>query len=647
MKPRLQAIYDPALHDHDISGTTMNTQLQTRSGLRSAPAKNTDAAQPDEMRRSRRILLAASTLIAVAAAMLAPRPALAAPWAARNGLTGAQYQQAFDDYSKQGFRLVSVSGYESGGGARYAALWRKQAGPAWVARHGLTPQQYQAAFDDLGKQGFRLRFVNGYAVGGAARYAAIWEKSSGPAMQARHGLTAPQYQAAVDDLSKQRYGLSHVTAFDLGGSPRFAAIFEKGGPAWGARHGLSASQYQQAFEDFAKQGYRLKVVSGYRQNGDDRYAAVWVKQNGPQWSARHGIPGGHYQHVFDNYLYQSWEPRYIEAFNSSSGVRFNGVWENTTFQSQDLDLIGKKVRAYMQKNDIPGMSIAIMKNEKLVYAAGFGKADTGTGEPVSPKHRFRVASVSKPITHVAIMRLIQDTNLETGSDVFGSGSVLGGTYATPSNNNKIEDITIDHLIRHRSGFVNVNANGDSSDPMFAYTGTDHKGLIEWTLKNYPLGFDPGADSKYSNFGYCLLGRVIEVKSGKSYETYVREKILIPAGAGGIVIGGDKEADRKPNEVKYYGSGAYSSVKPVRFDSHGGWIATPIDLLRFMKHESVLGTPYSHYGEMSGTMSVFRRRSDGFGYAANINKSNDTTGDIDTMMKEIVEGVSQWPTINLF
>jgi hypothetical protein len=128
---------------------------------------------------------------------------------------------------------------------------------------------------------------------------------------------------------------------------------------------------------------------------------------------------------------------------------------------------------------------------------------------------------------------------------------------------------------------------------------------------------------------------------------VRDTLLKPAGAGDIVIGGDKLADRKSDEVVYYGSGAYSSVKPERFDSHGGWIARPIDLLRFMKHESWLGTPYSHYGEMSGTTSIYRRRSDGFGLAATSNSNNGSTDGMNTMMETIVDEVDAWPAINLF
>lgn len=592
-----------------------------------------------------RARLAANALALVGLSMLA-LPAAAADWVVRHGLTSAQYQSAFEDFTGKGFRLKSISGYDSGG-ARYAALWSKNPGPAQSARHGLNPQQYQAAFDDYSKKGYRLSYVNGYTVGNQPFYAAIWEKTGGPARAARHGLTADQYQAAVTDMSAQGFAPSHLSVLSISGSPRFAAIFDKNAPATAARHGLSASEYQTAFEDFAKKGYRLKVVSGYKQGNADRYAAIWVKTGGPQWSARHGIPGGNYQHVFDNYTYASWEPQYIEAFNSTSGVRFNGIWENTAFKASDLALIDSKVRAYMKANNVPGISIAISLNERLVYASGYGNADVEKGEAVGTSHRFRVASVSKPITRVAVARVIADTSLEMNSKVFGNNSVLGGQFSTPANNPKIVDITVEHLIGHRGGWVNVNKDGDKSDPMFAYTGTDHKGLIEWTLKNYPLGYDPDTDDAYSNFGYSLLGRVIETRTGKGYEAYVRDTILKPAGASGMVIGGDKEADRKSNEVKYYGGGAYSSVKPKRFDAHGGWIATPIDLLRFLRHETVLGNSYGHYGEMSGTTSVLRRRSDGFSMAATSNKSNDSTEAMNTMLTEIVEGVSKWPDGNLF
>jgi hypothetical protein len=126
----------------------------------------------------------------------------AAQWQARHGLTSEQYQATFDLVS-QGYRLVQVSGYSINNEDRYAAIWELSSGPAWQARHGLISEQYQATFDDLVSQGYRLVQVSGYSVNNEDRYAAIWELSSGPAWQARHGLTSEQYQATFDDLVSQ------------------------------------------------------------------------------------------------------------------------------------------------------------------------------------------------------------------------------------------------------------------------------------------------------------------------------------------------------------------------------------------------------------------------------------------------------------
>lgn len=583
-------------------------------------------------------------------------PALAADWVARHGQTGSQYQDTFTDLSRQGYRLVSVSGHQDRRGqARYASIWKKQPGPAWAARHGLDGNEYQAAFNEFSQKGYRLSYINGYSVGGKAYYAAIWTKARGPAWAARHGMDAKQYQAAVDEFVGKGYSLSHVSAYTVGNTPRFAAIFEKGGPAWVARHGLTAAQYQRAFDQFAGQGYRLSMASGYHEDGKDRYAALWTKGRSPQWSARHGTPAAHYQSVFDNHRYQSWEPDYVEAFNGSDGVRYNTVWRNTTFAASDLKLIADKARAFMQANDMPGMSIAVMRNDKLVYAAGFGVADQSSGMPVSPRHRFRVASVSKPITHAAVVNLANRSSLDLNDEVFGDNGILGDTYATPSNNPDIEDITVDHLISHRAGFRRIDKNGNDSDPMFAYSGTGHSGLITWALGNYPLRYTPGTSpprltrrDMYSNFGYCLLGRVIEARSGKSYEAYVRDTLLKPAGAGDIVIGGDKQADRRPDEVVYYGVGAYSSVKPERFDSHGGWIARPMDLLRFMRHTDDIVTPYFHNGVMNGTTATYDPYKDEFGLVAVSNsRADDAETQMRDLMRMIADEVSNWPSIDLF
>ena len=590
----------------------------------------------------------ATTIGAIAATgmvLATALPSFASPWTARHGLSSADYQKSFNNYSKKGYCLESISGYQQAGRANYAAIWSKNGCKPLIARHGLSPQKFQAAFEAFNKKGYRLTYINGYEIGGKPFYAAIWEKTSGPAYKARHGLTKKQYQSQVSSMSSEGYGIKHVSAFSLKGSPRFAVIFEKNMPKWKARHGLTSSQYQKEFNQSAQEGYRLKAVTDYRKGNSDRYVAVWTKEGGEYYQARLGILTKNYQHIFDNYRFQSHEPKYIEAFNSASGVKFNGVWENKKFASQGLRSIERKVDQYMRDNDIKGLSIAISKNNKLVYARGFGKADIAKGIKVGPKHRFRIASVSKLVTQAAIKKLLEETSLKSNSKVFGKNSVLGGDYPTPLTNPNINEITIQHLLDHRAGLTRTNKDGDKKDPMFAYSGSTFPGLINWTLNNYPLDSNPGQKKQYSNFGYSLLGRVIEKTANTNYDSYVKNKILNPAGAKGMVIGRDKKNRQLRNEVIYYGGGAYSSVKPQRFDSHGGWIATPNDLLRFMRHNNDHGS--SHYGLMDGTSAVYRKNyNSNFGHAADANSRKDPAN-LNSLMQDIINSTSNWPSVDLF
>lgn len=606
-----------------------------------------------------------------------------AQWQARHGLTPAQYQSTFDDLAKQGYRLRCVSGYMSGG-ERYAALWVKEQGPAWQARHGLSSADYQKTFDDLLKQGYRLTWVSAHEAGPALHFEGIWEKKSGPAWEARHNLTADQYQQTFDSLTKQGYRLIHVSGYSSGGSARYAAIFDKSsGPAWQARHAMTGAQYQKAFDDFAKQGYRLKDVSGYNVGGTDLYAAIWEKQNGPWWWARNGIPDAWYQNVFDNFYYQGYKPLLITAFTSGGHGKMNGIWSNTNFSAKDLDLITSRMNAYLKDHSAPGAAIAITKDGRLVYAAGFGQANQETGEEAGPTSLFRIASVSKPFTSVAIMKLVEAGKLKLDDKVFGPGSLLGAQFPTPAGNKKIEQITVRYLLEHVSGLSN-----DNGDPMFMNLGMNHAQLISWMLNDpgHVMSRNANTQFEYLNFGFCLLGRIIEKVTGKSYEQYVRESVLTPSGITNMTIGANSEAQHKPREVKYYPPDDAYSLNVTRFDSHGGWVASPIDLERFLVRVDGLPSkpdilspashttmttaahvkdskandpnyafgwgvsPQWHNGAMSGTIAFLAVMPNGYTYAAVVNTRPGDDGfafTLSSTLQKIVNDVSAWPGYDLF
>jgi polyglycine hydrolase-like protein len=230
-----------------------------------------------------------------------------AEWVARHGMTSDQYQQEFNKFTGQGMRLVVVDGYEADGVVHYAAIWNKASSPPWEARHGMSSAQYQAEFDKLVGQGFRLVWVNGYTAGGQDRYAAIWEKSGGPQWVARHGLTSAQYQAEFDKHVGEGFRLVLVSGYAVGNEARYAAIWQKdSGPAFVARHGLTGAQYQAEFDKHVGEGFRLALVNGYRVGNQTLYAAIWDKAPSPAWVARHGMTSDGYQQEFNTFTNQGY-----------------------------------------------------------------------------------------------------------------------------------------------------------------------------------------------------------------------------------------------------------------------------------------------------------------------------------------------------
>ncbi len=242
----------------------------------------------------------------------------------------------------------------------------------------------------------------------------------------------------------------------------------------------------------------------------------------------------------------------------------------------DIASIDQAVQSFMTTYAIPGVSIAITKNEKLVYAKSYGKMSSSDNTPVTNSSLYRIASVSKPITSVGIMKLLEAGKLTMDSKVFGPGSILGADF--PSAPAGVNDITVRHLLHHTVGVW----GNDGNDPMFKQPTLNHTQLINWTLANYPATSGRGT-YRYSNFGYSLLGRIIEKLSGKSYEQFIKDEVLKPSGITDMSIGGSTLADRKQGEVIYTGQGGFSpyAYNVPRMDAHGGWIASATDLARFM------------------------------------------------------------------
>ncbi len=244
---------------------------------------------------------------------------------------------------------------------------------------------------------------------------------------------------------------------------------------------------------------------------------------------------------------------------------------------KDIESIDKAIQGFMTTYNVPGVSIAITKQEKLVYLKSYGKMSTSDNTPITNNSLFRLASVSKTITGIGIMKLLEANKLTLDSKVFGTGSILGNDY--PSTKlNTVSDLTVRHLLHHTS---NIWPN-DVTDVMFQHPTYNNSQLIRWTLDNQNGTATRGVH-KYSNFGYFLLGRIIEKLSGKTYEQYLKDEVLTPCGITTMQIAGNTLSDRKANEVLYNGQAGENPYiyRMDRLDAAGGWIASAKDLAKLI------------------------------------------------------------------
>jgi N-acyl-D-amino-acid deacylase len=380
---------------------------------------------------------------------------------------------------------------------------------------------------------------------------------------------------------------------------------------------------------------------------------------------------------------------------------------------------------FLRDNDMPGVGVAISRHGKLVYARGFGYADVEKKKPVEPGSLFRLASISKPITAVGILHLVDTGKVKLDDLVLDHMKLKAFRHPGLEPDPRWGKITIRHCLQHTGGWDRDRKGG--FDPI----GIPWKIKKTMELKHPPtpndivrymmglhLDFDPGSKMVYSNLGYLVLGRVIEQVTGARYEPWMRRNILARIHAGGMSLGKALPENRPEREVRYYDShdAKGSCLYPPRegekvpfpdgaenvegYEAHGGWISSPVDLVRFacafdygkksplLSAEAIKemwarpagaagfngkGKPRDvyygcgwevrpidksgkantwHEGYISGTSTLLVRRWDGLNWAVLFNREENKKKQppadlIDPLMHETVDAVERWPDIDLF
>lgn len=377
---------------------------------------------------------------------------------------------------------------------------------------------------------------------------------------------------------------------------------------------------------------------------------------------------------------------------------------NSMSDSEEFTGMEKIINSFMRRWEIAGASIAVAKDGRLVFARGFGVADKINNITTEPYNKFRIASISKLVTSVAIMKLQEEGKLSVNDRVFGPDGILNDPFYSEPKDKRIYGITVAHLLSHEGGWT--TRWGDQmfipfvvAEQMGVHPPVDTKTIVRFAL-NKNLHFTPGTGRSYSNLGYAILGLVIEKVSGMSYGEYCRREILQPLGIYDMALAHNLYADKAPYEVAYYEPGD-AILKPSIYGtgelvsaSYGGndieslggageWLATAPDLMKLLlavdgfnskkdilSDESIkfmtdsnngyapVGWKTTVYdgtwwrtGSFPGTAGMMKRQPDGIAWVVLLNTSAwngpEISTEINWVMARALSQVKTWPDIDLY
>lgn len=379
--------------------------------------------------------------------------------------------------------------------------------------------------------------------------------------------------------------------------------------------------------------------------------------------------------------------------------------DNQYSDFSETEIIDKSVDSFLKRWRIEGASVAVTKDEHLVYAKGFGTANKETSEEVKPGHLFRIASVSKLITAVAVMKLYEDGKLGLDDRVFGENGILNDSIYLNYRDKRLEEITVRHLLNHTAGWSRY-----SGDPMFSSLYIARKMNIKPPAKiaevlqyalSKRLNYKPGTRYSYSNLGYGILGEIVARKSEMTYQDYVVMNLLKPIGIHDMHLGKSYYQDKYPNEVRYHSSaGAMTTYSmdgsgekvPIYYGGNniellgpaGGWVASAPELIKFltaidgfseqpdilrpltilqMSNPDAAGKglfgwrgsdnygTWWRTGYLTGSSALMVRQQDGLNWVVMMNTSTYKHSRIHRyvsgMMFGAVNRVDNWPVIDLF
>ena len=479
-----------------------------------------------------------------------------------------------------------------------------------------------------------------------------------------------------------QYRIVDIDSFETNGTTYFSAVMVPNKGAnfknWGWLFNTTRSNILSTAKNINGKKYRITDIERLS-NGNYNAILVETKGEANKWYVnqtdatlkndvlrRHGsysngqLTGG--ARFIDLIAYKDGNATKYEVLTMENGVGDYPVSHDNASSLAGIDEAFKKV---LSRHGIPGGTFALSKNGKVVYRAAIGYADLAGATPATTATRGRIASITKTITTAALMKLWENdpSSIDLDNKVFAPGGYLSSLkpfdYQGYQGNTvpNLEKITLRHLLNHTAGWdrqksgdpnapANAVCDGTSECEQAVYIlprilahakkqGTESATATQLTSidniirymikpddKDYLPVYAPGTKFAYSNFGFTCIQKIIELKSGKPYDQYIKE--MGDAMGVEFLPGRSRPENKWANEWTYHDVPGAKETTNVSWSSvpltdpvpspytrdmkmllgHGGFVVSPDDLVKFVS--KIDGTAPNPWLKKSTFMKMMER-----------------------------------------
>ncbi|NJN15723.1 MAG: beta-lactamase family protein [Oscillochloris sp.] len=601
------------------------------------------------------------------------------------GTTLSQLQ----DKVAQGYRITDLE-IDDTSPFRVSATLVKNSGDhakSWWWYYGVS---IDVIVDKVNQHKARIIDLETYVVNGSRKYAVVMVGNTGAEAKGWWWyVNLNSIQAVSDKLNQHGARLIDIDTFVSNGNRYYNVVMIPNSgadaSAWWWYVNVSPQVISQKLDEHKA---RLIDIEGH---GDGTFTVIMEKNDSYTWWWYYNISTvNQIKHLTTKHNARVID---IEPYTTAGQQRYAVILlPNGAVPKYDIPVRGKEVPelnafddamvAFMQARDIPGGTLAVMKDGEVVLERGYGWKDQAETTAMPANALLRLASVSKPFTAAVIHKLAAENQLNLSDRAFCLPGSPNNCHLnlTPWPNAAVFDarlrnITIQHLLDHEGGWD----RSVSGDPMFkakeiandmgVASPPSQTNIVRWVLGK-SLDFAPGSTSEYSNFGYLLLGLIAEDVTGQNFTTYLQNEIMNPLGVADseLTLGRTVAALANPREPYYKDSDSGGSVYPPYnvvacpygcwdlepMEAHGGLIASARAVVEFLDGYWISGQPrdgngqsWAFFGSLDGTWTMARQRSDGINIVALFNQRSDPSGLDYAVIKDILDqaadGISTWPS----